>query len=143
MRRMPSIADTPNNEMNPMAAEILKFKLAAYSPRIPPETAHRSEQAVQKHQDQEQAHRHDDSQPLLRLHQCAELACPFHPVALGHGKFLGDAVLGLGDCRPKVASSDAVFQRDKSLIVFPVYVRGAGLELHLAEVAQRNVSDGR
>ena len=36
MMRMPLITDTPNNEMNPIAAEILKFNLKAYSPKMPP-----------------------------------------------------------------------------------------------------------
>ena len=39
MRRMPSMDETPNSEMKPMAAEILKFKPATVSPRIPPATA--------------------------------------------------------------------------------------------------------
>ena len=36
---MPSIADTPNKEMNPTAAETLAFRPKKYSPRIPPQAA--------------------------------------------------------------------------------------------------------
>ena len=43
--------------------------------------AHRVEQAVEQHQDQQQAQRHDEGEPLLGLHQRAELAGPLQAVA--------------------------------------------------------------
>ena len=37
--RMPSMVETPNNEMNPMAAETLRLRPDTQSPRMPPATA--------------------------------------------------------------------------------------------------------
>ena len=86
---MPSIAETPNSEMNPTAAETLKLRPATVEPenaaahrernarQRQQAFAHRGEQAVEQHEDQQQADRHDERKPLLRLDQCAELAGPF------------------------------------------------------------------
>ena len=63
---MPFITDTPNNDTNPIAAEMLKSRPEKYSASTPPPTANgmpasakqavaqRIEQAVEQHDDQQQ-----------------------------------------------------------------------------------------
>ena len=82
---MPSIADTPNREMNPTAADTLAFKPKSIEPedsaadrewnagQRQQTVAHGIEQAVEQHHDQHQAERHDDGEPLLGFDQGAEL----------------------------------------------------------------------
>ena len=141
--------------MKPTAAETLRLRPATYSPRMPPAdrernagqrdqaVAHRIEQAVEQRQDQEQAERHDDREPLLGLLQRAELARPLHAVALRQRHVLGDALLRLGDGRAEVALAHAVFQRDEALAVLPVDVGGAGLQPHVGDVAERDIGGVR
>ena len=42
MMRMPLITETPNSEMNPIAAEMLKSNPETYNPKMPPQTANGS-----------------------------------------------------------------------------------------------------
>src|SRR5262249_24085996 len=147
------IADTPNSEMNPMAAEILKFRLATYSPKIPPATANGMPASASRlsRTEANKLYRSIEIRSRLRGTMTASRFCastnapnsPVHSIALGQGKFFSDAILCLGHGRPEIASADAVLQRNKSLIVLPIDVGGAGLELHLAEVAQRNIRGRR
>ena len=67
--------------------------------------------------------------PLLGLHQRAELARPFHAVALRQRHVLGDALLRLGHGRAEIALAHAVFQRNEALAVLAVDIGRAGLEL--------------
>src|SRR5215475_6674000 len=144
---MPSIAATPKSEMKPIAAETLKLRSATKSPRMPPHTAngipesasklpHGIEETVEQHQDQQQAQRHDERQAFLCFHQRAELARPLDAVALRHRHFLGDAPLRLGDRGAEIAPAYAVFDGHEALIVLPIDVSRARLELHLAKIAK-------
>ena len=49
----------------------------------------------------------------------------------------------LADGRAEVASADAVFQRNETLTVLAVDIGRTGFQLHLAEVAQRDIGGGR
>src|SRR5437763_5461777 len=101
------------------------------------------EQAVEQHEDQQQAERYDQREPLLRLDQRAEFAGPVEFVTRRQRHLVGNALLRFGDRRAEVAPAHAVFERYKTLAVLAVDIGGAGLQLHLAEVAERDIGGRR
>ena len=96
---------------------------------------YRIEQAVEQHQDQKQAQRHNQREPLLCVNQRAVFARPFERIALGERNVLLNPLLGLDHGRTEIAIADAILQRDEALAVLAVDISRAADELDLAKIA--------
>src|SRR6185369_11027774 len=68
---------------------------------------------------------------------------PVEPVARRQLHTLADAFLRLRNGGPQIAAAYAVLQRHEALAVLAINVGGAGLELDLAEVAERDIGRRR
>ena len=144
---MPFITETPNSDTKPIAAEMLKSSpvtvkrqdAAADRERNAGQrqqaVAQRIEQAVEQHEDQQQADRHDDRQARLGLLQLLELAGPVDAIAGRQLHVLGDARLRLGDRAAEIAAADAEFDRDEALVALVIDVGGAGIERDVGKLA--------
>ena len=71
------------------------------------------------------------------------IAGPFHAIAGRHRQLLVHPFLRFCHGRTEVAFAHAVFQRHEPLCILAVDVGGAGFDLDLAEVAQRDVGGRR
>ena len=152
---MPLITDTPNNEINPIAADMLKSRPETYSPTRPPEIANGSpskakklsrrgiEQPVKRHKDKNKGRPANGQQPLLGLLKPFELAGKNNAVAGRELHSAADTFLRLRHSASEVAATHAEFDRYKSLVPLAENVGRTGIQRHRSEFAEGNVGPRR
>ncbi len=99
----------------------------------------RVEQPVQQYDNQQDADRHNQFQPLLGLLQLFEFAGPFDVVALRQLDRFRDALLRLGHGAAQVTPAHAELDRNKALVSFVVDVGSAGVEGNVCQRAERHI----